>query len=142
MRPVCNLSLRLTILTLACACLTPVQALANNTTISFMTGTFSGQGTFDLFPGATSPDGQWMFDISTTVVEGQTQGSLSCGNGICVFNGFAPIAGGTASGDLYRWNGSSFDPFAAFTGWVTTGTVDKTEVYAGGVLTQYNYQYN
>jgi hypothetical protein len=107
-----------------------------------MTGTFSGEGAFDLFPGVTSPDGQWQFDIWTTVAQGPAQGSWECGNGICVFYGLASITGGVAGGDLYHWNGSSFDPYATFAGWVTTGSVDIVEVYFGGVLGQYNYQYH
>ena len=41
-----------------------------------------------------------------------------------------------------HWNGSSFDPFATFNGWVTGGDVQKTEVYVDGLLTQFNYQYH
>ena len=132
---------RLFVVTFFCLTL-PICALASST-IPWMTGSFPGGGTFELFPGVTSPDGQWMFDLRTTVVEGQTQGSLECGGGICQFDGFAPITGGTARGDIYRWNGSSFDPFASFTGWVMGGGVAKTEVYDFfGTLLQFNYQYH
>ena len=137
-----NRSLLPTLFIVCSICLAmSAPAQASSTTIPWMTGSFFGQGSFVLFPGVTSPDGQWFFNMETAVVEGKTVGEYECGNGMCTFYGFAPITGGTADGNLYHWNGSSFDPFATFTGWVTGGGVDKTEVYTGDVLTQYNHQY-
>jgi hypothetical protein len=107
-----------------------------------MTGDFIGEGTFVLEPLVISPDGLWAFDIQTDVVEGKITGQTDCGNGICVFMGQGPIIGGTAIGDLFQVVGGNFIPYATMNGWVTGGTVDKTEVYESGVLTQFNYQYH